>query len=397
MENIAVVYFIIGFLLGLGAGGVLLMLTRKQHSAAMENLRETFTSLSYEALSRNTEEFMRIANEKLKSESEAGSQQIEGKKQQIDETVKTLRSDLEKVQNLMTSLEKDRHQKFGELSQELKRAAAETDKLQQTAQSLHSALANTKSRGQWGERMAEDVLRLAGFVENVNYQKQQSIEFGSTRSRPDYTFMLPQGQMVHMDVKFPMDNYLNYLNATNETEKTNYEKQFLADTRRRVKEATERGYVDTSKNTLDYILVFIPNEQVYAFIHERDSAILDEAMRQKVILCSPMTLYAILAVIRQAVDNFQLEKTAGEMLTLLGVFKKEWGNFVGQLEKVEKKFQETQNALTHLVTTRRNQVERPLKKIDDLRQLKTGDEQSLLEGADDNLDDEEDSKENKTA
>lgn len=395
MENMSIAYFIIGFLLGLAAGGVLLWLTRKQHGVAMENLRETFTSLSYEALSRNTEEFMRIANEKLKSESEAGSQQIEGKKQQIDETVKTLRADLEKVQTLMTSLEKDRHQKFGELSQELKRAAAETDKLQQTAQSLQSALANTKSRGQWGERMAEDVLRLAGFVENVNYQKQQSIEFGSTRSRPDYTFMLPQGQKVHMDVKFPMDNYLNYLNATNETEKANYEKQFLADTRRRVKEATERGYVDTSKNTLDYILVFIPNEQVYAFIHERDSAILDEAMRQKVILCSPMTLYAILAVIRQAVDNFQLEKTAGEMLTLLGVFKREWGNFIGQLEKVEKKFQETQNALTHLATTRRNQVERPLKKIDDLRQLKGSEDQGLLES--DDLDKKQGSKENKTA
>lgn len=357
--------FIGGFMVGAG-----LVLWLKKQSA--QNVRDTFASLSYEALSRNTEEFIRMAGEKLKSESEAGNQHLEGKKQQIDETVKTLRADLEKVQNLMTSLEKDRHQKFGELSQELKRAAAETDKLQQTTQSLHSALANTKARGQWGERMAEDVLRLAGFVENVNYQKQQSIEFEQGRTRPDYTFMLPQGHKVHMDVKFPLDNYLNYLNATTDAEKLGFEKQFLADTRRRIKEATERGYADTSKNTLDYILVFIPNEQVYAFIHERDSAILDESMRQKVILCSPMTLYAILAVIRQAVDNFQLERTAGEMLTLLGVFKKEWGNFVGQLEKVEKKFQETQNAFSHLVTTRRNQLERPLNKIDDLRQLQSG-------------------------
>ena len=305
---------------GFACGTGLVLWLKKQ---ASQNLRDTFASLSYEALSRNTEEFIKMANEKLKSETEAGTQQIEGKKQQIDETVKTLRADLEKVQNLMTSLEKDRHQKFGELSQELKRAAAETDKLQQTAQSLHSALANTKVRGQWGERMAEDVLRLAGFVENVNYQKQQSVDYEQSRTRPDYTFMLPQGHKVHMDVKFPMDNYLNALNAATEAEKASFEKQFLADTRRRIKEATERGYADTSQNTLDYILVFIPNEQVYAFINERDAAILDEAMRQKVILCSPMTLYAILAVIRQAVDNFQLEKTAGEMLTLLSVFKKE--------------------------------------------------------------------------
>ena len=83
------------------------------------------------------------------------------------------------------------------------------------------------------------------------------------------------------------------------------------------------------------------------------------------------------------------------MLTLLGVFKKEWGNFVGQLEKVEKKFQETQNALTHLATTRRNQVERPLKKIDDLRQLKGSEDQGLLDS--DDLDDSDDKKQNKPA
>ena len=37
--------------------------------------------------------------------------------------------------------------------------------------------------GQWGERMAEDVLRLAGFVENVNYVKQTQLDgaLGSAR------------------------------------------------------------------------------------------------------------------------------------------------------------------------------------------------------------------------
>ncbi len=364
----SVLLFVGGFLLGLGVGLLAMVWVKKQSDKSVESLKETFTSLSFDALSRNSEEFLRLADEKIKNQTEANNQQMDGKKNLIDETVKGLKSDLEKVQSLMTNLEKDRHQKFGELTQELKRAATETEKLQQTTNKLQSALANTKSRGQWGERMAEDVLRMAGFVENINYHKQMSIDIGTGNSRPDYTFMLPQGQMVHMDVKFPLDNYLNYLNATSEVEKVSFEKQFLADTRRRVKEATERGYADTTKGTLDYVLVFIPNEQVYAFIHEHDSSILDEAMRQKVILCSPMTLYAVLAVIRQAVDNFQLEKTAGQMLNLLGVFKKEWGKFTEQLEKVEKKFVETHNSFTHLVTTRRNQLEKPLQKIESLRQ-----------------------------
>lgn len=353
--------FIGGFLLGLAVGIGLMWFMRRQAES-------TFKGLSYEALSRNSEEFLKLAAEKLQNQAEAGTKDVEGKKQQIDETVKTLRADIEKMQTLMNTLEKDRHQKFGELTHELKRAAEQTEKLQATTGQLHSALANTKSRGQWGERMAEDVLRLAGFVENVNYFKQQTIDRESGISRPDYTFMLPQGQKVHMDVKFPLDNYMQYLEAETQQEKDTYEKQFLADTRRRVKEATARGYSDTTKGTLDYVLVFIPNEQVYAFIHERDSGILDEAMRQKVILCSPMTLYAVLAVIRQAVDNFQLEKTAGQILGFLGTFKKEWQKFVAQLLKVEKKFQETANAYAELTGPRKNQLEKPLNKIDELRQ-----------------------------
>jgi len=216
--------------------------------------------------------------------------------------------------------------------------------------------------------MAEDVLRLAGFVEGINYYKQKALETVGTR--PDYTFLLPQDLKVNMDVKFPLDNYLRYLEVEGEADKEVYKRQFLKDVRGRIKEVTTRDYINPAENTVDYVIVFIPNEQVYAFINENDSSLLDEALKSKVILCSPITLYAILAVIRQAVDNFNLEKTAAQILSLLGAFNKQWAVFLKSLEKMGKKIEEAQKEFNTLNSTRRTQLERPLRQIEDLRRQK---------------------------
>ena len=133
---------------------------------------------------------------------------------------------------------------------------------------------------------------------------------------------------------------------------------------------TTWSYINPAENTVDYMIVFIPNEQVYAFINENDISLLDEALKNKVILCSPITLYAILAVIRQGVENFNLEKTASEILSLLGTFNKQWESFFRSMEKMGKKIEEAQFEFNHLTTTRRNQLERPLKKIEELRKQK---------------------------
>jgi DNA recombination protein RmuC len=213
--------------------------------------------------------------------------------------------------------------------------------------------------------MAEDVLRLAGFVEGINYRKQKTLE--TAKTRPDFTFLLPQDLKVNMDVKFPLDNYLRYMEEEGEIEKRNYKNQFLKDVRERIKEVTTREYINPEDKTVDYVIVFIPNEQVYAFINESDSTIIDDALKSKVVLCSPVTLYAILAVIRQAVDSFNLEKTAAEILSLLGTFNRQWTLFQKSLEKMGKRIEEAQKEYITLTSTRCNQLERPLRKIEDLR------------------------------
>ncbi|MCD6570997.1 MAG: DNA recombination protein RmuC [Deltaproteobacteria bacterium] len=333
--------------------------------AIMENVKVSFGSLSFEALSRSTEEFLKLAKSRLESEREVGVKELDAKKSLIDQQLQRMTSELENVSKLMKELEKDRIEKFGELTSQLKVASEQTTSLMQTTNMLRETLASTKARGQWGERMAEDVLRLAGFIENVNYSKQKAIE--GVGSRPDFTFMLPRGLKVNMDVKFPLDNYIKFLEVSSESEKEKYRNDFLRDVKARIKEVTTREYINPEQNTVDYVLLFIPNEQIYAFIHEQDSSILDDGIKNRVIFCSPITLFAVLAVIRQAVDNFALEQTSNEILSLLGAFKKQWGEFLKKLELLGKRIGDTQKEYEALTTTRQRQLERPLNKIEYLR------------------------------
>jgi DNA recombination protein RmuC len=296
--------------------------------------------------------------------------ELDGKKALIDQELHATRDGLtgqiQKVDELVRELESDRERKFGALSSELARQREGMDKLRDSTQSLREALVSTKVRGQWGERMAEDVLHLAGFIEGVNYQRQRTLE-GST-GRPDFTFLMPNDLVLHMDVKFPLDNFVRYIEAGSDVERRLARDTFVRDVRDRVKELTNRGYLDAADRTVDCLLLFIPNEQVYAFIQEQDSAILEDALRNKIVLCSPLTLYAVLAVIRQSVDNFRLERTSNEILGLLGQFEQQWRLYVDSMESVQRKFESVHKEYDTLMGRRHRALERPLDRIATLRQ-----------------------------
>jgi len=333
--------------------------------AVLERMRESFRGLSLDALSASTEEFLKLAREKLESERRVSAQELQGKKELIDQQLERMNTGLENVSRMVKEFEQDRTEKFGTLTGQLKSTGEQTASLLKTTDLLRQALASSRVRGQWGERMAEDVLRAAGFLENVNYLKQKTIQ--GPGSRPDFTFLLPRDFRLNMDVKFPLDNYLKYLEAPSDLEKQKFLTDFLKDVKNRVKEVTTREYISPEQNTLDCVLLFIPNEQVYGFLHEQDNSILEGALKNRVVLCSPVTLFAVLAVIRQAVDNFTLEQTSNEILSLFGAFRKQWEEFKKKLELVGRRIGDAQKEFDALTTTRRRQLERPLRKIEDMR------------------------------
>jgi DNA recombination protein RmuC len=333
-------------------------------ASVIEQVKTAFGALSREALSANTDDFLKLAGQRLDHQGEKTGKTLEEKRKLIDGQLQEMKTRLSELNTAIQNAEKRWTKDHGALTSQLEQHSQAARLLRETTGRLHEALANPQRRGQWGERMAEDVLRLAGFVEGVNYVKQQQLGEGT---RPDFTFSLPGNRQVHMDVKFPLANYLKMLDAGDESGRAAFGTQFLRDVRSRVKEVTTRAYINPAEGTVDYVLVFIPNEQVYAFIHERDADLLDDAMKRKVVLCSPMTLYAILAVIRQGVENFRLEQSSRQILDLLGEFGKQWRKYVERMDRMGERLGAALKEYENLVGVRTRQLDRQLDKVEDLR------------------------------
>ncbi len=284
--------------------------------------------------------------------------ELDVSKKLIDRQLGDIRAELRQVTSVVQRADAG-------ITGQLKVFSEQTFALTATTDSLREVLASSRARGQWGERMAEDILRAAGLEENVNYRKQATVD--GAGSRPDFVFLLPGGLRMNMDVKFPLDNFVRAGEATNDVERKSLERAFIRDVRARVRELTGREYIDPEGGTVDYALLFIPNESVYAFVQQHGAAVLDEGLRSKIICCSPMTLFAVLAVVRQAVDNFALQRASNEIVSLMGRFEAEWGKFSGALETMGRRLDSAKVAYEELMGPRKRQLEKPLVSIGALR------------------------------
>ncbi|MFI5004508.1 MAG: DNA recombination protein RmuC [Solirubrobacterales bacterium] len=300
----------------------------------------------------------------LEKETGRGEEQLKARQGEIDKGLTEVRNELGTLHKLVLDVDRQRGESIVELKTVTNESKRQTELLRSETSRLNEVLSGSQTRGQWGERMAEDVLRVAGFIEGVQYRKQQQIAGGA--SRPDFTFFV-QGQLLHMDVKTPMAEYQRFLACDTDQEREEAAKAFRRNVRARIREVTTREYIDPEGGTLDYMLVFIPNEQVYGFIHEHDPQLLDEALRSKVVLCSPLTLFAILAVIRQASENFKLAQQTNEILRVLGGFNDQWGRFKEQMGRVEKVLESSRKAYAELLGTRTRQLDRQVERVEDLR------------------------------
>ena len=148
-----------------------------------------------------------------------------------------------------------------------------------------------------------------------------------------------------------------------------------------IKTLSKRDYIDPADGTLDFVLMFIPNEGIYAFLNKPKTGednLVEFAMDNKVLLCSPITLFAILAMVRQSVQSFHLESKAVEVQDLVQAFKNQWGKFIEKMDALGKSLGTVNTHYENLSITRRNALEKPMEKINEL-QLGQGEELKEIE------------------
>lgn len=326
-----------------------------------QEIKSDISETNFTVLGQMSEQLSLMAGEKVVAANAAVEKTLDQKKAVIDTELAAVNSSIEKLGQTVSELSRRSSQNFGNITSQLAATSASTLELSKTTGSLREMLSNSRARGQHGEFAAEGVLRAAGLVEGMHYQKQPRTVTGT---RPDFSIKIDSQKEVSLDCKFPLDNLWRCFEAESETDGKKSEATFIKDVKNRIDEVVGRGYIGA--DTIDLVILFVSSEGVYSFLLERNPTIFEYAMRRKVVLAGPFTLFAVLSVIKQGTDNFIVEQKSQEILELMMSFKTQWEKFTDSLEQLGKKLTAANKAYDTLASTRRNQLDRSLNQIETL-------------------------------
>lgn len=300
----------------------------------------------------------------------SNAEQRKGNKDEIESGVKDIIQNHEKLLNEITrNLQKELKQsqegvidlkaQNAAIREQLTNTAKITEGLQISTEGLRNLLANNRLRGEWGEQVAEDLLLAAGFVEKVNYLKQST----TTEGRPDFTILLPDGYKLNVDAKFPFDDLITYQEAKTPAEKKRALASFNTSIRNKIKGITSKDYIDPENQTLDFVMMFIPNEMIFSFVYEMLPDINQYASERKVVLAGPFGFTAVLRMVMQAHKNFHHEKSLMQILGLISKFQEEYEKFGESMDRLGRQLDTAQKTFMEVEGTRNRQLTRVVEQI----------------------------------
>lgn len=334
---------------------VFVILKSKQNNSDQlsQEISNSLNKIFPEVLKNANQQLITLADQKIGTD-------LNNKKQAIEELVGRALLEIEKNNKKMEEVEKTRVGSFTTLTEKLEEQKALTNQLKITTEGLKNVLSNNQMRGQFGEQVAEDLLKMSGFVAGVNYDKQV---VGESSSRPDFTVYMPDGMKINIDSKFPYQNLVKMSEADGKEEKEKYKKAFEQDIKTKIKEVTSREYINPEENTVDFVVLFIPNEMIFSFIYDRFPDVWQDAMGKKVILAGPFSFTAILRMVHQAYDNFRYQKNVATIIGYIKKFGEEFENYNKSFKDLGARIESLQKQYVAIDTTRTNQLVKIVNKI----------------------------------
>ncbi len=328
--------------------------------ALLDGVKLAFGDIALEQFRRLGEQLAQSARGTIATERRLDEARLAAERAERDARLAAVLAQLERLGGLVRELERDREAKLAALERELAAAGERARALASSTEHLARTLGQARLRGQWGERLAEDLLRAAGLVEGVSWIRQRTTESGR---RPDITFLLPDGALLHLDVKFPFDNWLKAQEAEGEAERRRLEALFLRDVRAAIAEVAGRAYVDPAAGTLDLALLFVPNEPLAQALWSLDPGLLDEALGKGVVPVSPASLFAVLAVLRRAVEAFRLDAARRELAREAAGLRAARAELEAELERLGRRLEEALRAFRAVQAVRQDKLDRRLDRL----------------------------------
>jgi DNA recombination protein RmuC len=202
---------------------------------------------------------------------------------------------------------------------------------------------------------------MLGFVKDLDYVVNLSQD--TNANRPDIKIKLPDKTKINIDAKFPYQSLVRYQEVEDEVEKKKYLAQFSTDVKQKIKQVTSRDYINPEEKTMDFVILFVPNEMIFSFICDKLGEVSSDALKKKVIITGPFSFAAITRMIRQSYDNFKIQEDLHRVVSLIGKFKQEFSKYSDEFDRLGDRIKSMSKQYDSIATTRTRQLTKVIDQI----------------------------------
>ncbi len=275
-----------------------------------EELTASFKALAATALEGSSEQFLKLAEQKLSTERARATADLEERRQAIEALLAPLKETLQRLDQTTQEVEKSRVHAYSRIDEQVRQLAQATAGLQERTTSLATALKGSQVRGRWGEIALRNVAELAGMTLHCDFEEQTTVGDGK---RPDMTVKLPGGRRIAVDAKAPLSAYLEASEATSEPARLAALDRHVKALRSHIRELAAREYAEAVDGEVDLVVMFLPGDPFLSEAFARDPDLQVDALRSKVLLATPTTLVALLRTVAIYWQQRSLAENAEEI------------------------------------------------------------------------------------
>lgn len=297
-------------------------------------LRESFDSLASETLRSNSEMFLRMAREVLGRDQVMAQSMLKEREQAIAQLIEPLRAALEKTEAQVREMERERRDAFAMLRTQIEGLASSQAQLQRETRNLVTALRRPEVRGRWGELTLRRVVELAGLAEHCDFTEQLHVAGEEGALRPDLVVHMPDSRDLVVDVKTPLDAYLEALEAVSEEGRQLALKRHAQQVETRIRQLASKSYWAQFERSPEFTILFLPGDQFLSAALAERPELLDTALKQSIIIATPSTLIALLKAVAYGWRQSQVAKNAATIRELGQEMYRRLGNFAGHLARL---------------------------------------------------------------